>query len=605
MKNAARSAVCAGAVFLAGIGELRADWPPEFQPGSYPYAFGPSALVPKWSEANVGEWTFNYEQALANAKAEGRYTLLLFAGLWWCPHCQSLENNVLATDAFKEYVNKEGYYLAALDFPYRDGHSMWTWLWDPAYREANGIGDWTPQQIAEEYIKRFEYQELMHTQGAATTTNNNVLVQISADGTTTNLAVYADNPTTVYRRVGYPTIIVIDPIGREVGRFSYNMKIDPAEGLDYVLGNIETIKASGRNALFQNPDAGGIEGASAQTYDAVLTDIDGVPAGIATFRTAKKSARAGTIKVTASVQTAGGRKISLKGTAGGAEGEYITLSKTGSSDSAQVTIGAEGVSGVYTDGENSYLVQGARNPFKARDAVATARAAGFQKGVWTYALGSADNSGDQLAAGYSSFSAVAGAKGKVKISGTLADGSSVAISSQAIIGEGGVALVPVIGKKGAFSMMLELKDGKLSAVTGVSGWKTAKRSGKWRQDAVFAEAGVGSVPETMYLQIGNFNYDAGINGNSIAVSPNDDAIQVKDRKWTGTKGVTDLKVTFSPKDGKFKGSFCVYVSKNGRTGKMRVAVSGVVIGGVPHGTAVIKNVVSWPVKFAGSCGGGC
>ena len=205
------------AIALACNMTVKADWAPDFKPGIL--KVGPSALVPKWSAVNAGEWTFNYEGALAKAKAEGKYTLLLFAGMWWCPHCQSLEENVLVKDGFKQYVAEHGYYLAALDYPFRDGHSMWTWLWDPAYRAANGIGDWTPQQIADEYVKRFEYQELMHTEGTAVTTNNNVLVEISADGTTTNLAVYAANPTTVYRRVVYPTIIVIDPDGNEAGRF--------------------------------------------------------------------------------------------------------------------------------------------------------------------------------------------------------------------------------------------------------------------------------------------------------------------------------------------------------------------------------------------------
>ena len=609
--NIQKALVAGIAAFALLTGPALADWEPNFQPSSYPYDFGPSIIVPSWNGSGAdGEWTFNYEGALANAKTEGRYTLLLFAGLWWCPHCQALERDVLSKAEFTEYVKEQGYYLAALDFPYRDGHSMWTWLWDPAYRAANGIGDWTPEQIADEYAKRFEYQELMHTQGASTTTNNNVLVQISPDGLSTNLAVYAANPTTVYRRVGYPTIIVIDPNGREAGRFSYNMKTDPAEGLGYVIGNIETIKSAGSSALFDNPGAGAVMSEAAQVYDAVLTDFEGVPLGTATFKTAKKSARAGTIAVSGSVQIAGGRRVALKGTAVGDEGEMVVLEKRGTSASVKVQFGSEGLSGIYTDGTTNYLVQGARNPFKGKDAAAKDRAAAYQTGFWTYALSNAGDSGAATARGFSTFSVTAGGKGKVKVAGFLGDGSKVSLSSQALIGEGGRMLVPVIGKKGAYTTMLEITGANLDAVSGVSGWKSAKAAAEWSDkpaDVVFASAaGAGSVPEVMYLQIGGFDSAAGVNGQSVVVTPEDDALLVSGRKWTGTKGVTDLKVTYQTRNGTFSGSFNIYVAGNGgRSRKLKAKVSGVVVNGVPYGTAVVGKVISWPVKFAGSCGGGC
>ena len=599
------AAACVAAVVLACVSVARADWAPNFQPGSYPYKFGPSELVPKWGEVKAGEWTFNYEGALAKAADEGKYTLLLFAGMWWCPHCQSLEANVLLKDDFKQYVAERGYYLAALDFPYRDGHSMWTWLWDPAYRAANGIGDWTPQQIADEYAKRFEFQELMHTEGGAITTNNNVLVEISADGSTTNLAVYAENPTTVYRRVGYPTIIVIAPGGKEVGRFSYSMKIDPAQGLDFVIGEIEALRTGWHSELFANPGAGGIEGAAAQTYDSVLTDSYGVPVGAATFKTTKKNAKTGEIKVTCSVQVGSGKKVSLRCVASGAEGEEIVLSKNGSQFVATVSIGSEGLVGSYTDGMANYAVQGARNPFKSKDASAKARADAFQTGYWTFALADSGKGG-KTAGGYSSFSVTMAAKGKVKVAGYLGDGSKFSLSSKALLGENGKVLVPIVAKKGAFSMLVELDNGKLSAVKGISGWKTAKSEGGWSNDAILSSAsGAGSVPGTMYLQIAGFDSAAGIDGMAIAVSPVDDAVVSGGKKWTGTPGVTDLKVTFNSKNGTFKGSFNVYVTNGDKTKKLKAQVSGVVVDGVPHGTAVIKNVGAWAVKFAGSCGGGC
>ena len=100
-----RLAMVSTALLSSIVMTARADWAFSAQPNSYPYDFGPSAIVPKWREVKAGEWTFNYEGALAKAKAEGRYTLLLFAGQWWCPHCQALERDVLLTDGFKNYVN--------------------------------------------------------------------------------------------------------------------------------------------------------------------------------------------------------------------------------------------------------------------------------------------------------------------------------------------------------------------------------------------------------------------------------------------------------------------------------------------------------------------
>ena len=101
----------------------------------------------------------------------------------------------------------------------------------------------------------------------------------------------------------------------------------------------------------------------------------------------------------------------------------------------------------------------------------------------------------------------------------------------------------------------------------------------------------------MYLQIEGFNPAAGLGGKAVAVSPVGDAVASNGRTWTGTKGVTDLKVTFNQEDGTFKGAFYVSVTEGGRSKRLRAAVNGVVVNGVPHGTAVMRNVGAWAVKF--------
>ena len=449
----------------------------------------------------------------------------------------------------------------------------------------------------------------MHAPEGEKTVNNNVLVEISADGSKTNLAVYAENPTTVYRRIGYPTIVVISPDGNEVGRFDYNLATAPEDGLDYVIGNIETIIAAGRSTLFAKPGASGIEGSTAQVYDAVLMGSNGGPVGTMTFKTAKRNRLSGVIKVTGNVKMADGRKITLKGTAEGGDGEVIRLVKNGSAFSAKVLIGAEGVGGYCSDGETTYLVQGARNPFKGTDAAAKARAGTLKRGFWTFSLMNEGLGHTPLADGYSSFSvstASTAVNGKVKIVGFLGDGSRVSVSSQVLMGEGGKVLVPVIGKKGAFSLMLEFDNWALSAIRGVSGWSSVKTSAKWLPFAILGAApGAGTIPDTMYLRLSDFDSSAEIDGMAIAVSPVNDTVVSNGKKWTGTKGVSDFKVTYYPKDGTFKGSFNVYVKRGELVRKLKAKVSGVVVDGVPYGTAVVMNKISWPVQLAGLCGGGC
>ena len=42
-------------------------------------------------------WLTSYEEALAKAQETGRPVLTIFTGSDWCPHCKTLEQNVLET----------------------------------------------------------------------------------------------------------------------------------------------------------------------------------------------------------------------------------------------------------------------------------------------------------------------------------------------------------------------------------------------------------------------------------------------------------------------------------------------------------------------------
>ena len=50
-------------------------------------------------------WLTSYEEAMETAQETGRPILTIFTGSDWCPHCRTLEDNVLATDTFLDWAD--------------------------------------------------------------------------------------------------------------------------------------------------------------------------------------------------------------------------------------------------------------------------------------------------------------------------------------------------------------------------------------------------------------------------------------------------------------------------------------------------------------------
>jgi thiol-disulfide isomerase/thioredoxin len=61
-------------------------------------------------------WTEDAAAATAEAKRQEKDLLLLFTGSDWCPPCQALERDVLATEAFQDHIG-ELFILVKFDFP--------------------------------------------------------------------------------------------------------------------------------------------------------------------------------------------------------------------------------------------------------------------------------------------------------------------------------------------------------------------------------------------------------------------------------------------------------------------------------------------------------
>ena len=61
-------------------------------------------------------WLTSYDEALAAARETGRPVLTIFTGSDWCPHCHTLEEQVLRTEVFSRWA-EERLVLLMIDLP--------------------------------------------------------------------------------------------------------------------------------------------------------------------------------------------------------------------------------------------------------------------------------------------------------------------------------------------------------------------------------------------------------------------------------------------------------------------------------------------------------
>ena len=68
-----------------------------------------------WATAGDG-WLTSYGEAMQAARDTSRPVLTVFTGSDWCPHCRTLEDNVLHTDAFRDWA-RDRVVLLMIDLP--------------------------------------------------------------------------------------------------------------------------------------------------------------------------------------------------------------------------------------------------------------------------------------------------------------------------------------------------------------------------------------------------------------------------------------------------------------------------------------------------------
>lgn len=62
-------------------------------------------------------WIDDYQKGLSQASTESKYVLLDFTGSDWCPWCMKLDKEIFSQKEFKDYA-KDNLVLVELDFPH-------------------------------------------------------------------------------------------------------------------------------------------------------------------------------------------------------------------------------------------------------------------------------------------------------------------------------------------------------------------------------------------------------------------------------------------------------------------------------------------------------
>lgn len=86
------------------------------------YAVHASPVAPRKAGSSApgqsGEWTADYPAAVAAARGSSRHILLFFTGSDWCGWCRKLKAEVLDTETFRSFAG-DNLVLVELDFPRR------------------------------------------------------------------------------------------------------------------------------------------------------------------------------------------------------------------------------------------------------------------------------------------------------------------------------------------------------------------------------------------------------------------------------------------------------------------------------------------------------
>ena len=315
--------------------------------------------------------------------------------------------------------------------------------------------------------------------------------------------------------------------------------------------------------------------------------------GTITLKAGKPNPRTGLAKLTATVLIAGERKVTVKGET--FDGSLSAKEKDGRT--LEIKLGASSMTGRF----DRYEIDGALNVFTAKDAASKMRAAQelkLRQGVYMIAWDDA---------GWTGLSLTVAAKGKVKVSGTLADGTRVNAKSQLLVGERESAIAVSWAKKtsSVSFLMWFCEDGSIECSNlqgGLVAMAANARDGAYLVDGatfrIDAAAIAAAIPgtETELLPDG---LPVRMKGAKFDIDRAGRVSLLRDKSGFDLSKAganpSGLKLTYSIRNCTFKGGFTVYANVAGRLKKVKVTVSGVVLGRKGYGTAMVKKIGSWPV----------
>ena len=193
--------------------------------------------------------------------------------------------------------------------------------------------------------------------------------------------------------------------------------------------------------------------------------------------------------------------------------------------------------------------------------------------LWTIALDARATDDTPLHGGFSGLSLAVGQKGKVKVSGFLADGTSVGVTAQAVTSGDGY-VIPVLaqlyaGRRGGFTALVRIDaEGNLAGCT--TSPLTAKVNGGFRTFA-FDCVDMGTAGEIR-------------GGAPVIDSALDDAGYSIDSAATG------WPVRYTARTGLFRGTVKL---RDAGARRVRATFYAVSVNGIGYGATLVKKVASW------------
>lgn len=194
-----------------------------------------SAGCPLWKTdrtaetLDFGEWTADYETALAKAaaSAEDAYVLVSVQGSLWCPDCMNTEANFLdleddtRANRFRAWAKANRIALVAVDIPNYNGPSVTNRARATLFtREASAAGDGT-WRSGRAYLSR---KAISDTDAEATLVESHRLVSSN----TAQGGFHRPEDRNAYR-TGVPIFVLVRKDGTVAGRFTRFASVSPRE----------------------------------------------------------------------------------------------------------------------------------------------------------------------------------------------------------------------------------------------------------------------------------------------------------------------------------------------------------------------------------------